>query len=979
MNVRTPAILILGFILFSLVLLTAGCGKESDANDSTNQNQDAGHFDVHDEDADNEDVHDEDVDPSDDATWSKTNAPWPSAFLSVSGTSCSDIWVVGARVHDQATVLHFDGDRWERTEIEDEVDLWWVHTTTDGEVFLGGSDGAVLRLVDGAFERFDTLSLARHTVFGVWGSGEDLYAVGGIGSRSGFVWHFDGDQWRSLPLPKDIPLLENGVAPGLFKVWGDDHGTVWFVGAAGTVLRRDADGPLTLVEVPTKRTLFTIHGNADQVIAVGGDGSGLIVELSDDPKIIEPQGAPLFQGISVQDNGEAWAAGGFGELYHRDNEGSWERVDSGLDLFIESLHAVWSSPDGEVWAVGGNVISPELDQGLILTNREDFEMPPLPEPPEFIDETDPDHCHDDIVSRGDHGSLARRWIEQNLQAIRLEVPEPGVHARNLYHLSVALFDAWASFEEEQSGVVVDVNAGEYLEEHGATDRDEVMSYAAYTLLAHRYGDSLGARRSTACFRQVLEDLGYDPQEAAAPSRPQATLGVTIGQEIIDHFFNDGALEEFGYVDEDYHPPAPPLSVDEPGTDSEDPELWQPLDLAQAITQNGIAIDGGEQGYIGPHWGEVTPFSITRPAADQSYVEPGPRPSIGPALQQWVVEVLEKTAWLDTEDTTTMDASPGAYGNNSLGADDGDGHELNPRTGHPYEPQIVRRSDFGRVLAEYWADGPDSETPPGHWNTIAHQAMDHPDFQRRLFGTGDLLAELTYDVHLYLLLNGALHDAAIVAWELKRLYETARPITLIRWMGDQGQATDPALPNYHPDGLPLVDGLIEVITEASTAPGQRHEYLAAYIGEIAVFTWPGAPGDYRHRSSRCVWMRAVEWSPYQPSTFVSPAFPGYVSGHSTFSHSAAALLTSITGDPFFPGGLAEFYAEGHAYLDFESGPSADLRLQWATYQDAADQAGQSRIWGGIHIAPDDFDGRNYGAIVGESAVQWGRENLAAVED
>jgi hypothetical protein len=42
------------------------------------------------------------------------------------------------------------------------------------------------------------------------------------------------------------------------------------------------------------------------------------------------------------------------------------------------------------------------------------------------------------------------------------------------------------------------------------------------------------------------------------------------------------------------------------------------------------------------------------------------------------------------------------------------------------------------------------------------------------------------------------------------------------------------------------------------------------------------------------------------------------------------------------------------------------LQWATYSDAADQAGQSRIWGGIHIEPDDFAGRRVGEKVGKGA-------------
>jgi hypothetical protein len=233
---------------------------------------------------------------------------------------------------------------------------------------------------------------------------------------------------------------------------------------------------------------------------------------------------------------------------------------------------------------------------------------------------------------------------------------------------------------------------------------------------------------------------------------------------------------------------------------------------------------------------------------------------------------------------------------------------------------------------------------------------------------------TYDVHLYLTLNGALHDAAIAAWEQKRLYESARPISLIRWMASNGQSSDPALPSYHAQGLPLVPGLIELITPQSAAPGQRHAQLAAYIGEVAVLAWPGAPSDHKRQTARVSWIRAVEWSPYQPRTFVSPAFPGYVSGHSTFSRAAAEVLAALTGSPYFPGGLGEFVAQKDRYLKFERGPSETVRLQWATYFDAADQAGQSRIWGGIHIVVDDYDGRRLGSQVGQRAAAWASERL-----
>jgi hypothetical protein len=166
---------------------------------------------------------------------------------------------------------------------------------------------------------------------------------------------------------------------------------------------------------------------------------------------------------------------------------------------------------------------------------------------------------------------------------------------------------------------------------------------------------------------------------------------------------------------------------------------------------------------------------------------------------------------------------------------------------------------------------------------------------------------------------------------------------------------------------LMSNEIELITQESSAPGQRHEHLARYVGELAVRGWPGEPGDRTKDTSGVGWVLGVEWIPYQRRTFVTPAFPGYISGHSTFSRAAATVLARLTGSEFFPSGLGS-YSFKPGYLFFESGPSAPISLQWATYYDASDQAGQSRLWGGIHIAFDDFDGRRIGSQVGASAVE-----------
>ncbi|TVR03472.1 MAG: hypothetical protein EA398_04940 [Deltaproteobacteria bacterium] len=901
-------------------------------------------------------------------TFSLPLQDWPAAFLSVSGTDADDVWVVGAEHEGRPVVLHWNGDAWERREAPSEHTLWWVHALDRELVFFAGEHGQVLRWAAGEFERMDTPSLARQTVFGIWARApDDVYAVGGVGSRSGFIWHHDGHAWTSLDLPgASLPRLWHGATPALFKVWGDERDT-FFVGGLGQVLRRRGDGPVELVRAEGEDTLFTVAGRADgsEVLAVGGTLSARVDRLVGegvDSEVLEA--FPLLQGIAFAPDGTPWASGAFGTLLRR-IEGVWENVNTGLDVPGESLHAVWIDPSGNVWSVGGNVISAALDEGVLLHGaRSDGSSVPalLPAPEPAPEDTT---CNDPPPDLS-NWSIARVWNEQTLGAIRRALPEPTVHARNLYHVSLALHDAWAVFAAGEAGLV-------HAESARAPDdgaRTAAMSHAAFRLLMHRYAHRTGGPVSVDCFRRAMVLLDLDPDDDDLEGPSPAALGNRIGQAVIDAFAQDGSHEHLDYTDPDYRYGNPALVVDDPGIDVDDIDTWQPLDLAVAVTQNGIPEDSGPQAYIGPHWGQVVPFAIRRPAPGVPYFDGGSRPSVhDEEMGEWVEQVIRQTAWLDIGDGVTMDIAPGAYGNNSLGADDGTGHPVNPATGEPYDPQVVLRGDFGRVLAEFWADGPDSETPPGHWNVMAHAAFDHAEFEHRWMGEGPLLERLEWDVRALLALNGALHDAAIVAWEVKRDYESARPVSLIRWMAEQGQRTEPAAADFDPRGLPLVAGLIERITDESSAAGERHAHLAPHVGELALWSWPGDPGDPHRQRSAFRWIRAADWMPYQPRTFVTPAFPGFVSGHSTFSRAAADVLTALTGSAFVPGGLGEFVARQNEYLEFERGPSTDVRLQWATWQDAADQAGQSRIWGGIHVVPDDFVGREMGAGIAARAIAW----------
>jgi hypothetical protein len=563
----------------------------------------------------------------------------------------------------------------------------------------------------------------------------------------------------------------------------------------------------------------------------------------------------------------------------------------------------------------------------------------------------------------DGHSVARVWDEALLNAIRRDVPAPTVHSRNLFHTSAAMWDAWAAYDARVDGYFVDEKL-EAEDVHAA--REEAISFAAYRILLWRYSRAAGLEETFAELAGTMRALCYDVTYVETAGDSPAALGNRIAAAVIEYGLRDGSLEQQRYVDPDYRPVNAPLVVAEPGTDMVDPNHWQPLALARIVGQNGLPIPGDVQRAIGPHWGRVKSFALP-PSQEGTPIDPGPPPRLGEddaGFKRDAVAVIRASSELGTADGVMIDISPGGLGNNPLGTNDGQGYDVNPVTGEPYEPEVVPRGDFARVLAEFWADGPNSETPPGHWNTIANTVSDTPGFEFRIGGSGPEVDRLEWDVKLYFALNGAVHDAAIAAWGLKGFYDSARPISMIRYMGGLGQSSDPGGPSYHRDGLPLVPGLIEVITERSTAAGQRHEELAGHEGEIAIRAWRGNPADPAQLSG-VGWIRAVEWVPYQLPTFVTPAFPGYISGHSTFSRSAAEVMTAITGSPYFPGGRYEWTIPA-GDLGVEAGPTRDITLQWAAYYDAADQAGLSRIFGGIHPPSDDFGGRRTGSECGKEA-------------
>jgi hypothetical protein len=853
------------------------------------------------------------------AAWSVVVESPSAALLSVSGRQADDVWMVGADAGDGPVVLHWDGAEWERKSSGARADLWWVHVLPVGSVYLAGAGATVLREQLGAFERMHTPGLAKHIVFGVWGSSDDdVYAVGSAQGRNGFVWHYAGSSWADLPLPSGLPQDENSDIPGFFKVWGSTGSDVWVVGDRGVVLRGNARDGFGIVPSGSDEQLFTVHGAGGRVAMVGGSGNGWALEgTSAGLAPITPPGSGLLQGVHVTQGGDIWAVGVGGNVHVRDGSTKgWRDLMPGVP--VQSLHAVWVDPEGGAWAVGGNALTRDLDAGVALRYQLDGKVSPVELPRA---EVAVPSCPEAAIDPLPEASIARRWNEQLLNAVRRDLPRPTVHARNLFHVSVALWDAWAAYDADADAVVTS-------ERHTATDlpsaRREAISYAAYRVLSQRHARGAGAALSRACFDAFMQKLGYDAGDTEREGASPRAVGNRIGFAIIAAFADDGANEPNDYADPaQYAPDNPRLVVDLPGTRVRDPLQWQELELSDPVTQNGIPLTTAVQTYMGAHWGQVLPFAIERPAAGAPYFELAAPPFTLDQAADEVLEVIRRGAELE--------------------------------------------SDFARVVAEYWANGPSAETPPGHWNALASAASYHPSFERRLLGTGGSLDPLAWDVHLYLALNAALHDAAIAAWELKRRHVGARPITLIRHLGGLGQRTLPDAPAYHPQGLPLVDGLIEVVTEQSVAEAERHAHLARYVGEIAVRAWRGEPGDPERDVGGIAWVRAKDWVPYQARSFVTPAFPGHVSAHSTFSRAAAVVLERLTGSSAFPGGQAGYRAEPGS-LALEMGPFEPVELMWRSYADAAAQAGESGLLGGIATPRDDVEGQRVGAEVGRQAVE-----------
>lgn len=341
------------------------------------------------------------------------------------------------------------------------------------------------------------------------------------------------------------------------------------------------------------------------------------------------------------------------------------------------------------------------------------------------------------------------------------------------------------------------------------------------------------------FAAFMRDAGFDPGDRYSVP---AWIGQTACAAVLAFRHADGSnqlgnLHAGAYSDyTGYRPVNTPDSLSDPGR-------WQPL---RVPTASGTFV---VQRFVTPHWGRVRPFAID---VRRIHVAPPARYGSKAFLEQ-TREIISYSAGL---------------------------------------------TDVQKCIAEYWADGPKSETPPGHWNLLAQFVS-----QRDRHG-------LDLDVKMFFALNNALMDAGIEVWWAKREFDYVRPITAVRDL---------------------------------------------FAGKV-IQAWPGPSGSSAS-------MRGEDWQPYQAATFVTPPFSEYISGHSTFSAAAARTLKLFTGSDVF--GYSASIEPGASLIEPHAVPTARVDLGWATFEDAANEAGLSRRYGGIHFRDADLRGRRIGREIADT--------------
>jgi len=446
-------------------------------------------------------------------------------------------------------------------------------------------------------------------------------------------------------------------------------------------------------------------------------------------------------------------------------------------------------------------------------------------------------------------SIVVRWNQAALQGVRDSRLGPPMVARALAIVHTAAFDAWAAYEERAVGTRLGASLRRPPHERSLANKKIAISYAAYRAAVDLFPGSMST-----VFDPLMQSLGLDPQNKSTGLDTPAGVGNVAAAAVLQFRHGDGANQLGGYIDyTGYKSPNDPMDIRLPfdPRSVHDPNAWQQL---RYVDKYGNLVTPN---FVGAQWQNVVPFALS--SASQL------RSVNGPARFGSTEYVAQAQASL------------------ALSAGLTDEHKM---------------------IAEYWADGPNSELPPGHWDLFAQ-------FIARRDHHGAAERGVDADVKLFFALTNAIFDASICCWDGKRAFASVRPITALRYLF-QGQQ---------------------------------------------VLAWAGP-----YRGSRLI--SGEDWFPYQPRTFPTPPFPEYSSGHSTFSAAGAEILRLFTKSDRF--GASVTLPAGSSRTEPGVVPAHDLTLSWATFSQAADQAGISRRYGGIHFEQGDVDGRRAGHMVAQMA-------------
>jgi hypothetical protein len=358
-------------------------------------------------------------------------------------------------------------------------------------------------------------------------------------------------------------------------------------------------------------------------------------------------------------------------------------------------------------------------------------------------------------------SLPLKWNQEVLVAIRVIAPPPTVGARNLAIVHTAMYNAWAAYDARAMDTQLGAALRRPAAERTTANQLKAISYAAYLAAIDQFPTQAEQ------FASFMRKLGYDPTQLNEDASKPEGVAMRSVQALLAYRHHDGSnqlgdLNPKGfYTDHTGFRPYRPTSPD-----TADLNKWSPMIVGNGMggfndidarlrtinakPRQPVTVELGgfiEQRYTTPHWGSVLPFGIDSP---KSVV----------AMPPIYFREDDRVAGVNEDNETYADLD-------ALGDDD------YPRSYREQVRQVLRYSarltNREKAIAEYWADGPLSEGPPGHWNVLAH-------YISRLNGH-----DLRQDIHMFLVLNNALMDAGITSWHNKRLYQYVRPYQSVRML------------------------------------------------------------------------------------------------------------------------------------------------------------------------------------------------------